>query len=100
MRYLAEVDGVTEHFPIVTPSKQAKSKSLAARHARAMAAVLRAAKALHRTSQRFQAKHPALSIEAMGSFDTPEWRAQLAASRAMAEAIDRLVAVEKEVKRG
>ena len=98
MRYLAEVDGVTEHFSIVTPSKQAKSRSLALRHARAMAAVLRAAKAEHRLlmqlNRQYETPGPGGDV-----FTALHKRWALARQKSV-DATARLVAVEKEVSRG
>lgn len=70
--------------------------ALALRHARAMAAVIRAAKAWQRASARFERSCEA---DALVSTVAPILQAQLDAEKRLLAATARLVAVEKEVSR-
>lgn len=103
MRYKAEIDyDATSAFDgercaaaKVRPSTWTKSPALALRHARAMAAVIRAAKAVHSTAtalNRVQPEHGPV-------FDRCAQRFSFAKSK-LANATEHLVAVEKEVERG
>ena len=94
MKYIADADVVTEYWPIVAPSRPVETKSVALRHARAMAAVLRAAKAEH------MARHRANALVGCGDRYTLADQRHTRAWEKYNDAVDRLVAVEKEVERG
>lgn len=104
MRYRAEIDYDTiSAYALeecasakVRPSTWTGSPAIALRHARAMAAVIRAAKAWQRASARFERSCEA---DALVSTVAPILQAQLDAEKRLLAATARLVAVEKEVSR-
>ena len=101
MRYgsYANEDGQPEQkwHATVQNDNAIESQRLALRHARAMAAVIRAAKAWQRASARFERSCEA---DALVSTVAPILQAQLDAEKRLLAATARLVAVEKEVSRG
>ncbi len=108
MRYKAETDydGVSAYAfeecaaAKVRSTTWTKSKRLALRHARAMAAVLRAAKVQHMARRAENSAHLAPnSPHFVAVFKAAQKRHALATQR-LVNAVARLVAVEKEVKRG